>query len=278
MFQSLLITLREGLEAALIVSIVLAYLSKMEYRHGFSRVWWGVAAAVLFSLAVGAGIFSLGLAFEGSAEQIFEGSAMLLAVLVLSWMVVWMKKQARHIKGELEAKIHQAVITGSGFALVGVAFLAVAREGLETALFMFAANETATPFQTVVGGLIGLAIAVVLGVMIFRGSRRLDLDAFFNVTGVLLIFVAAGLLAHGIHEFQEAGALPVIVEHVWDTNHILNENAGIGSFLKAILGYNGNPSIIEVAAYIGFLATTFWYFFRVDSPKSQVAEEAASTN
>lgn len=275
MAQSLVITLREGLEAALIVSIVLAYLAKNGHREGFKSVWWGVAGAIVFSLAVGAGIFSLGIAFEGKAEEIFEGVAMFLAVIVLGWMVVWMKRQARFIKGDLEARVQRAVTTGSGMALMGVAFLAVAREGLETALFMFAANSTSTPTQTIIGGLVGLAIAVLLGVAIYRGSRALNLRTFFNITGVLLIFVAGGLLARGIHEFQEAGVLPMVIEHVWNTNSILNEGTGLGSFLKAVVGYNGNPSMLEVLAYALFLVVTIRYFFQVRTPWRKAGEVEA---
>ena len=194
-------------------------------------------------------------------EAIFEGAAFLLAVAVLGWMVVWMKHQAHRIKGELEAQVQQALYTGSSVALAGLAFVAVGREGLETALFLFAASETAAPLETLAGGLVGLAIAIALGVAIYRGSRRLNLRAFFNVTGVLLIFLAAGLLARGIHEFQEAAVMPILVEHVWDINHVLNDGTGAGGFMKGILGYNGNPSLVETMAYGLFLAATLTYFF-----------------
>ena len=276
MAQSLVITLREGLEAALIVSIVLAYLVRINYRRGFVPVWWGVAGAVLLSIVGGAIIFSLGLAFEGRAEEIFEGTAMLLAVVVLSWMVVWMKSQARNIRSNLEAQVRHAVTGGSTATLAGVAFLAVTREGLETALFMFAAYKTSTPVQTLMGGLIGLAIAIALGVGLFRGSRRLNLRTFFNYTGVVLILIAGGMLAHGIHEFQEARVLPIFVEHLWNINSVLDEKSGVGSFLKGIFGYNGNPSLTEVVAYAGFLVTTLVYFFRPKSAQIPASQAAAT--
>jgi high-affinity iron transporter len=137
----------------------------------------------------------------------------------------------------------------------------VGREGIETALFMFSAVKTSTPLQPIIGGLLGLAIALLMGYALFRGSRRLNLRLFFSVTGVLLILFAGGLLARGIHEFQEAGLFPVIVEHVWDINPVLNEKAGLGSFLKGLFGYNGNPSLIEVIAYVTYLVTALFYFF-----------------
>jgi high-affinity iron transporter len=186
---------------------------------------------------------------------------MLVAVGVLGWMVVWMKHQAHQIKGRLEAEVQVALHTGSGVALAGLAFVAVGREGLETALFLFAASETTTPLETLAGGIAGMTIAIVLGVGINRGSRRLNLRAFFNVTGVVLIFIGAGLLARGIHELQEAAVMPILVEHLWDTNNLLNEQAGAGSLLKGILGYNGNPSLIEAMAYGLFLGATLAYFY-----------------
>ncbi|MBI4235830.1 MAG: FTR1 family protein, partial [Chloroflexi bacterium] len=202
---------------------------------------------------------------------------MLLAVAVLTWMVVWMRRQARHIRGELERQVREAVAAGSAFALGLLAFVAVGREGLETALFLFAAVQTATPLATVLGGVVGLIIAVVLGYGLYRGSRRLNLRLFFTVTGGLLIVFAAGLLAHGIHEFQEAGLLPFVVEHVWDTNAILDEKAGLGLFLKSLFGYNGNPSLLEVIVYPVYLTLALFYLLRpmpAPAPRGQPAPQA----
>ena len=126
--------------------------------------------------------------------------------------------------------------------------------------FLFAASETATPLETLAGAVVGLSVAVLLGVAFHKGSRLLNLKAFFNVTGVLLIFIAAGLLARGIHEFQEAGVVPILVEHVWDINSVLSESSGVGSFMKGLLGYNGNPSLAEVMAYGLFLVSALAYF------------------
>ena len=261
MGQAFLITLREGIEAALIVGIVLAYLSRSGHRSHFPSVWAGTALALLVSLAAGGVLFAVGAEFTGRAEEIFEGVAMFAAVVVLSYMVIWMKRQAVNIRGHLEAQVATAVAGGSAVALGLLAFVAVVREGLETALFMFAATRTATSAETLAGGILGLALAAALGYVIYRGSRVLKLKTFFNVTGVLLVLFAAGLLAHGIHEFEEAGVIPIIIEHVWDINSILNEKEGLGSFLAALFGYNGNPSLVEVVAYVLYLPIALWYFF-----------------
>ncbi len=248
MIAALLIAFREGLEAALIVGIVLSYLKKMGYRRR-AAVWWGVVSAVIVSIVAGVALQVMGIAFEGRSEELFEGITMLLAAAVLTWMIFWMQRQGRSIRTELEADVRQAVTLGSRRALFALAFVAVVREGIETALFLTAAAFSATPAQTLVGGVLGLAAAVIVGWLLFVVSVRLDVRAFFRVTSVLLILFAAGLAAHGVHELQEAGVLPVIVEHVWDINPILDENSAVGSILKSLFGYNGNPSLLEVMAY-----------------------------
>ncbi|MEK7281506.1 MAG: FTR1 family protein, partial [Chloroflexota bacterium] len=211
---------------------------------------------------------------SGRAEEIFEGLAMLLAVGVLSYMVMWMRRQARYIKAELESRMERALEVGSTVAMASLAFIVVVREGIETALFLFGASRTATPADILIGGLLGLALAVVIGYSGYRGSRWLNMKVFFNITGVLLIFFAAGLLAHGIHEIQEGGIFPILREEVWNTNPVLNEKVGLGSFLKAIFGYNGNPEFLEVLFYFGYLASALWLYLRPTPPASrQVAPE-----
>ena len=255
-----LLTTREGLEASLIVGIVLAYLAKTDNRRHFNTIWLGTAAAVAVSIVTGAALFFTVGALEGRAEQIFEGVAMLSAVAVLTWMIFWMRKQAVNIKRELEAKIEGAIAAGSAVGLASVVFFAVLREGWETALFLFAISESSTPWVTAIGAVIGLAIAITLGVALYMGSRRLNLRQFFTITGVLLIVFAAGLLAHGIHEFQEAGVLPMTIEHVWDTNALVNEDSTVGEFLTTLFGYNGNPSLLEVVAWFSYLSLALAFF------------------
>jgi len=260
MGSSFLITLREGLEAGLIVAIILAYLKSTHQRPHFRTVLIAALAAVAVSLTMGAAIFAVAGEFEGRTAEAFEGTAMLLAVGVLSWMVVWMKRQAAGIKKTLEHDVAQAIGMGSVFALALIPFSAILREGLETSVFLFAATRTSTPLESTIGASAGILAATGLTWGIYSGGYRINLKTFFNVTGVLLVFFAAGLLAHGIHELQEAALMPVFIEHVWDINHILDDGSGVGLWLKALLGYNGNPSLVEVIAYPAFLVVALSYF------------------
>ncbi len=201
---SFVITLREGFEAALIVGLILAYLKKTGNlaEHG-RTVWLGVAAAVAFSVVVGGILFVTVGEVEGAAEQLYEGTAMLLAAAVVTWMVFWMRKQARTIGAELRGRVGESLAAGGGFALAAVAFIAVAREGLETGLFLFASTEDSGPVVSIIAALLGLAAAVALGVAFYRGALHMDLRKFFLVTGVLVILFAAWLSYGGIHEFGE---------------------------------------------------------------------------
>ena len=263
MLGSLLITLREGLEAALVIGIILAYLAKTDNRSGFKYVWTGTVLAVLASLVAGALIYFLAGEFTGRAEEIFEGSAMFLAAGVLTWMIFWMRKQAINIKTHLHAQIQSVLTSGSTLGLVLLAFVVVVREGIETVLFLFAALTVAeSPAAFTAGGLLGLVIAVALGYSVYKGSARLNLRTFFNATSIVLIIFGAGLLAHGIHEFHEAGIILPVIEHIWDINNILPERSTFGRFLTALTGYNGNPSLVEVVAYAAYLVATLGLYFR----------------
>ena len=277
MAQSLLITLREGLEISILLVIVLAYLKRTNRANLIGPVWKGTGAALIVSLIGGGALFGLGVGLEGAAEEVFEGSAMLLAVIVLSWMIIWMRSQAREIRGRLEIRVEQVALKGSGVAMAFLAFAVVVREGLETALFLFSASKTASPVETTVGGLLGVAIAIILGRLIYQGSHSINLRMFFNVTGVLLILFAAGLLARGLHEFQEAGYLFIFVEHVWDMNGVINESGVFGGLLKGLFGYNGNPSLIEIIVYPLYLAIALAFFLKPASPeKSAPGNEVAT--
>ena len=199
------ITLREGFEAALIVTLILAYLSKTGNLERHSRaVWWGVASAIAFSVVVGAILFASVGELEGTGEAIFEGTAMILAAGVVTWMVFWMRKQAATIGAHLRAQVDRSLIAGGGLALAAVAFVGVGREGIETALFLFASVGESGAVVTVTAALLGLVAAVVLGVLLYRGALRLDLRRFFTITGVLVIAFAAWLIYGGLHELGEA--------------------------------------------------------------------------
>jgi len=250
MLPAFLLALREGLEAALIVGIVLGALRKLGHSRQQTAVWQGVIAAMAVSLAAALALYAVGMELEGAAEQIFEGVTMLLAAGILTWMIFWMQTQGRRINRELETGVRQAITgLGSHWALFGVAFVAVMREGIETALFLTAATFTAGGQATLLGALGGLIAAVGLGYVLFATTRQLNVKRFFRVTSVLLILFAAGLVAHSIHEFNEVGWIPAVIEHVWDTNRLIDENSGLGQILVALFGYNGNPSLTEVLGY-----------------------------
>ena len=258
MLPAFLLALREGLEAALIVGIVLGVLRKLGHNRQQVSVWQGAVAAIAVSLVAALLLYAVGLKMEGAAEQIFEGVTMLLAAAILTWMIFWMQTQGRRINRELETGVRQAVSGMGGnkghWALFSVAFIAVLREGIETALFLTATTFTAGGQATLLGALLGLSAAAALGYILFATTRQLNVKRFFQVTSVLLILFAAGLVAHSIHEFNEVGWIPAVVEHLWDTNGLLDENSGLGLILKALFGYNGNPSLTEVLGYVVYWA------------------------
>jgi high-affinity iron transporter len=185
---------------------------------------------------------------------LFEGFTMLLAASVLTWMIFWMYRQGRTIKGELEAGVNRATMRGGQQAIFLIAFLAVLREGIELALFLTAATFATNALLTVSGAAIGLLGAAALGWLLFQTALHLDMRRFFLLTGALLILFAAGLVAQGVHELNEAGWIPVIIENVWNTNPILDESSLAGQMLKVLFGYHGNPSLTEVLAYFTYFA------------------------
>ena len=183
---------------------------------------------------------------------------MLIGAALLTTMILWMMKQ-KHIAGELEHKVSTELNEAHKFGLFLLVFVAVLREGIETVIFLGAASFISTS-NNLFGALAGIVAAIFLGYAIFVGSMKINLKKFFNITSILLILFAAGLVAHGIHEFEEAGIIPIVIEHVWDTNLILDENGYVGSIFKGLFGYNGNPSLIEVLSYFIYLvfATVLW--------------------
>lgn len=210
---SFVVVLREGFEAALVVGLILAFLNKTGHaEHTKRAVWAGVAAAIAASLVIGGILFAAVGELEGKAEQLYEGTAMLLAAAVVTWMVFWMRKQARTLGGHLREQVSTAIGTGSGIGVAAVAFIGVAREGLESALFLFASVGDDGPVAAIAGGTAGAALAVVLGYLFYKGTIRLDLRRFFMVTGVLVIAFAAYLIMGALHEFGEAGGGEILEE------------------------------------------------------------------
>ena len=263
-FPTFLITFREGIEASLIIGLILAYLAKTDRMHHAREVWMGVGAALAGSVVAGGLVYNFVGELDKTTEQLFEGVTTIAASLVLMWMILWMHRNARNLGGELRGQVDDALEKRSGWALALLAFLAVGREGLETVLFLFATGmaSEAGALATGVAGGSGLVLALVMGIALHRGVSTLNLGTFFKVSGVTLIFFAAGLLAYGIHELQEAGVIPFIIYPLWDINPILNDKKGLGVFLKALFGYNGNPSLIEVLFYSGFLFPALYGFLR----------------
>lgn len=252
MIAAWLISFREGLEASLIVGIVMGYLRKAGHDEARRYAWAGVLVAILASVVLAIGIQTVGAELEGRAEELFEGATMFLAVGVLTWMIFWMRYQARRIRSTLERDVQSMVGAGRHWGLAAVTFVAVFREGVETVLFLSAAVFAIDGARTLQGAVLGLLSAALLGFLLYATTIRLDLRLFFNLTSALLLIFAAGLFAHGVHELQEAGVILALDEQVWDVNHILDEASPLGQVLRSLIGYNGNPSLGEVLAYWGY--------------------------
>ncbi len=280
MFSSFVTLLREGFEVTLLVAIVLAYLVKIERRESIRLVWYGVGAALLVSLAVGGTLFATAGGLEGRAEQIFEGTAMWVAVGFLTYMVLWMRRESRTVAQGIRQGIDSAVEQGGSLALVSLVFVMVLREGIETALFIFGITRTSEPLQVAFGAALGVAGAVALGYAVYAGGKRINLGTFFKVTGVFLILVAAGLLAHGVAEFQEAGLLPAIMP-VWDVSSspVLGEGTLVSEFLTAFFGWNSEATLLELLAWFTYIVAVGYAFLRPQPlPESAAATSPATRN
>ncbi len=267
MIADFIITFRETLEAALIVGIVLSYLKKTQLTKYNNMVYMGIATGVIASI-IGAILFNL-LAggFTGIAEQMFEGVVMLFGAFLLTTAIIWMMKQ-RHLSENIERKIATSLNTAQKSGLFFIVFVSVLREGIETVIFLRASSFVSGGNSLLLASL-GLIGAVLLGYLLFVTTVKIRLKLFFKITSILLILFAAGLVAHGVHELQEAQILPIYIEHVWDINPAVNadgsfplfhEKGLIGEFMKGLFGYNGNPSLIEVLSYLAYiiLVTFLW--------------------
>ncbi len=276
MLANYLIGLREGLEAALVVGILVAYLVRTDRRALLGQVWFGVGIAAGASLALGA-ILTLGpqrLSF--TAQETIGGLLSILAVALITWMIFWMAKTARHLKGHLESTLENAIAVGKG-AIIAMALIAVGREGLETALFLWAgitsAGATVAP---VIGALLGIATAVALGYLIYKGAVRLNLRVFFQWTGVFLIVVAAGVLAYGIHDLQEAGVLPGLRTVAFDVSGAVPSDSVHGTLLKGIFNFSPQTTVLEAVAWIAYVVPVMWLFVRM-AFRSAPARPGATT-
>ena len=260
MTAAFFLMLREGLEAALIVGIICAYLVKLGRRDALPRVFLGVAAAIGLSVLAGLVVVLTVGRLPLVVQETIEGLAAVFAVVVLTWMLFWMRRQGRAMKGELERGVDDALAIGSTTALIWLAFVAVIREGLETVLFLFAIGASAGDIgPLLVASLAGLAVAAGIGYAIFALGIRIDLRRFFTITGIVLIFVSAGLVAFAIGEFTEAGLLPV-TPTVFDLGSVLPESSPLGSVLAGLFGYRSAPTVLEVVGYIAYLVPVLVLF------------------
>jgi len=249
MIAGALITIREGLEAFLIVGILLGYLTKIKHTHLKVHIWIGTLAALAVSILLAILFQFMAFQFEGMAAELFEVTVALLAVGVLTWMVLWLQRQSRGIKGELEQKADAAISSGQAFALGSLAFVSVLREGVETALFLSALLVTSRDMQLFSGAALGLAISAIITYLLFRSAIRLNLRNFFIVTGLFLILIAAGLVGHSVMALQDIGWLSIGTTIVWNLQGFISNEGLTGRLLHAFFGYEAAPTLLMVAAY-----------------------------
>lgn len=268
MLANYLIGLREGLEAALIVSILVAYLVKTDRRSLLPRIWAGVGLAVVISLAFGAALTygPRGLTFE--AQELIGGSLSIVAVGFVTWMIFWMARTARTLSGQLRGRIDEAA-EGGVWSLALIALLAVGREGLETALFLWSSTQAATreaggvappTWEPLLGALLGLVTAVVLGYLLYRGAITINLSKFFTWTGAFLIVVAGGVLAYGVHDLQEAGVLPGLNTLAFDVSATIPADSLVGTLLKGVFNFSPATTVLEAIAWVAYVVPVMALF------------------
>jgi high-affinity iron transporter len=273
MFATYLIGLREGLEATLVVSILVAFLVKSERKSKLPHVWAGVALAVALSVFFGwlLTYTQTSLLADFQSRELFEAITSVLAVVFVTWMIFWMRRAARSIAGELRTRLTEALAVG-WFAVSLMAFLAVVREGLETALIFYSAaaglDSGSGPLLSLIGGVL---TAVVIGVLLYRSVLRINLGKFFTWTGALLILVAAGILKYGVHDFQEAGVLPGLNNLAFDISGTLDPNSWYGALLAGMFNITPAPTVLETIAWVAYAVPVLFLFLRPPRRKPSVA-------
>ncbi len=266
MLGTFVITWREAIEAALIVGILMTYLQKIGESRQYRYVWAGVGLGI--GASIGFGLISGGISrlFEGIGQELFQAAILGLAVIVLTYMVVWMHYNSRHIKGELQKKADEALATRKLWMLGSLAFIGVFREGIETVLFLWGLvlqGGGAGHSWIVTGGFLGILVAVFMAWVFFKGFGHLNLRTFFSVTGVLLIFIAAGMLSTATGKLISVGVLPGLIEPVWNSSWLVTERSFAGALLSGLLGYRSRPSLMEVIAYaLYFVTVVGWLQWR----------------
>ncbi|MGV9338066.1 iron uptake transporter permease EfeU [Streptomyces sp. NPDC003688] len=261
MFSNYLIGLREGLEASLVVCILIAYLVKTGRRDALRPIWLGIGVAIVLAMGFGCALEFGSQELTFKAQEGLGGSLSIVAVGLVTWMVFWMRRTARHLKSELHGRLDAALAMGTG-ALVATAFLAVGREGLETALFVWASVHAAgdgTP-RPLIGAALGLATAVLLGWLFYRGALRINLAKFFTWTGGMLVVVAAGVLAYGVHDLQEAGIVPGLTDLAFDISGVIPPDSWYGTLLKGVLNFQPDPTVLQLTVWLLYLVPVLTLF------------------
>jgi high-affinity iron transporter len=262
MISSLVLSLREGLEAALIIGIVLGALHRTGRADLNRPLWAGVISAFLVSLLAALLLRAVDKELTGTTEQIFEGVTFFLAAGVLTWMILWMRRESGSMKSQLESQVNIATTLKGAGALYFLAFISVLREGIELALYLTASSLTSSGFQTLSGAAIGLVAACLLGYLIYATALHLNLKRFFQVTAVILILFAAGLVAHSIAEFNEAGVIPAVINPIWNLNPLLDEHSVLGVIASTLFGYHGSPSLTEALGYSVYMLIALVVFIK----------------
>lgn len=274
MFSNYLIGLREGIEAALVVSILLTYLVRTERKPLIRFVWYGVGTAVLASILIAVGLETISGELSETLEPIFAGVVSFVAVGFVTWMIFWMKRSARTISSDLRNQLDNAAVSGGAIAVAAMAFVAVLREGAETAIFFWAAaHATGNSVASVVGLVLGLGTAVIVGWVFYRSTSTINLSKFFKVTSILLVFVAAGVLSYGIHEFQEVGWLPGEANVLLDLSGVLVEGTFLATLVAGLFNLKPTTTTLQVIGYVGYSVTVLYFLLRNKiSPSSQILE------
>ena len=278
MLNTFIVALREGLEACLIVGILVAYIVKTDRKGYLKPLWTGVAAAVVLSIALGAFLTLTSVSLSERGQELFAGVTSFIAVGLVTWMVFWMKRTARTLRNELHGKLDSAVATGP-LALAGVAFIAVIREGLETSLFVYTNFQTSADVNSstvdsvtssTIGLILGFALSITLGYLIYKSAIRLNLSKFFTYSGVALIIVAAGVLSYGIHEFQELGYLPYEEAFAWDVTSVIAKDSVLSAFLSGTIGFDTTTSWLQLGVYVLYLGAVLVPYLAKPRTKSVV--------